>query len=220
MKSLIVGFLVFLIASGVSANENRDIEGMLYTQKIPDSLWLRIRSEIQSMDRENCIQWKDKAGRTRKTFEFGYSFKEIEKNRQVVKYDIPSFLVEARRQIVDIFKEQLHEKDPEKYENCIITFYSEGDGIKAHTDKRYFGPDILGVIITPDTATDGEGSSSNLYFTKDSEKPIVLSEEAGMAYLITGELRTLWQHQLDPVATERVSIQFRTIDTEILDSYL
>jgi hypothetical protein len=209
----ITGFLCSLLSLGA-----QDIPEMLYYQKIPDGLLNWISSEIQLLDKSNSIHWKDKAGRTRKSIEFGFSFKEMEENQRIVKYDIPPFLLEARRQIVELFKDRLQEKDPEKYENFIITLYSEGDGIAPHTDRRYFGPDILGVVIVPDQSSDRPPST--LYFTKDDEKPIVLSEEAGVAYLITGELRTIWKHQLNPVASERISIQFRTVDTEILNKYL
>ena len=200
----------------------KDIQGMLYYQKVPDWLINWIDSEIQSMKQADAIHWEDSAGRTRKTFEFGFSFKEMEKNHRIVKKNIPPFLVETRRQIVELFKDQLKEHDPEKYENCIITLYSAGDGIEPHTDRRYFGPDILGLIVVPDRSENPDGLPSCLYFTKSMcfEEPIVLSEEAGIAYLITGELRTAWNHELPPVASQRISIQFRTVDEELVADYI
>lgn len=227
-KNLIRGFLsAFLLLSasvhaGISYNANHgDIEDMLYCRRIPDELLAWSKDEIRQLkEMGNFIQWRDRAGRTRKTLEFGFSFKEVEKNNKSTRYEIPPFLREIRRQVVELFQDQLHENDPERYENCIVTFYFAGDGIKPHTDREYFGPDILGLIITPDDSADPSQQPSNLYFTKGTQSPIFIPEEEGMAYLITGELRTLWEHQLDPVVSERISIQFRTVDEHILDSYL
>jgi hypothetical protein len=195
-------------------------DGVLYYQKIPDGLLSWIQSEIQFMDKGKAIQWDARRGGKRKNFEFGFSFKEIEVNRKMVRYDIPPFLLEARRQIVGLFKDQLKEKDPEKFVSCIISLYSEGEWIQSHNDMNYFGPDILGLIVVPDTSADPNRPASCLYFTKKSKEPIFVSEEAGVAYLITGKLRSDWNHQLDPVVTERISIQFRTLDEENLSRHI
>ncbi len=77
-----------------------------------------------------------------------------------------------------------------------------------------------GNLIVPDTSPNLDQPPSALYFTNGSQPPIFIPEEAGMAYLITGPLRTSWEHQLDPVVSERISIQFRTIEEDILGRYL
>lgn len=209
--------LFFLVICGVLKAER--IEEMLFVRKVPEQLIDWIRSEIVFLDQSDLISWEDTEGRTRKTLEFGFSFKEMEENKRAVYYEIPFFLQEVRRRLVHLFEDRLIEQDPEKYVNCIVTFYRDGDGIKPHTDRRYFGRDIIGLVVTPDHSDDPDWTPSTLRFTNQREMDsFSLMEEAGTAYLFTGELRYSWTHELFPVCSERISIQFRTIDQEIVDA--
>src|SRR5579863_9157097 len=114
-RSLTIGLLSGCLLLNVSANarplsdkDNSDIEGMLYCRRIPDELLIWSQDKIRHlMEEGKFIQWKDRVGRTRKTLEFGFSFKEMEENRKIVKYDIPPFLREIRRQIVELFQDHL-----------------------------------------------------------------------------------------------------------------
>lgn len=95
----------------------RNIEGMLYYQQIPPSFIENLNIEISALNLDTAIQWQDKSGLHRQTFEFGISFKEIEQNGSILKNDMPPFLIETRKELVKLFEEQLSEKDPEKYEH-------------------------------------------------------------------------------------------------------
>lgn len=186
---------------------------MLYFDQIPLSLLEVLEKEINALNVEEAIQWQDRSGLRRQTFEFGISFKQIEENGSIVKYDMPLFLVETRKMLVKLFEEHLAEKNPEKYENCILTIYSEGDGIKAHTDRDYFGPDILGLIIAADVSSDSERCPATLsFFHPSSNERIHLIEKPGTAFLFQGALRSEWKHELAPIVTKRIAIQFRTLN--------
>ena len=190
---------------------------MLHFNKIPSEDVSLLKNEIKAMRGEDALQWKDRSGLTRKTFEFGVSFKEIEENKRIVKSEMPSFLVEIRKELVKLFEEYLSEKDPEKYENCIITIYSDGEGISPHIDRNYFGPDIIGLVIVPDRSIDPHKIPATLCFTEPvSAERIYLSEGEGTAFLFQGALRTHWKHQLFPVVTERIALQFRTLNIDAL----
>lgn len=192
--------------------QDQNIDGMLYFSQMNSSTVDTLEKEISRMDSENAIHWKDAAGLQRRTFEFGVSFKEIERTGQIVKRDLPDFLLRTREEVVGLFRQQLAEKDPSQYENCIVTLYDKGEGIKPHTDRDYFGPDILGLIVQPDTSSDPDKIPATLCFHKPgTDERIDLSEKRGTAYLIQGDLRYGWTHQLSPVVQQRISIQFRTV---------
>ncbi len=186
-----------------------NIEGNLYYSQISPDLLAIITREIDALDTGKAHRWEDRSGLRRITFEFGISFKELEENQREVTIEMPDFLVATRNKLVELFKNHLSEKNPEKYTNCIVTEYSEGDGIKEHTDRDYFGPDVLGLVVQPD----GTDSPSSLQFFKPgSGERISLVEQPGTAFLFQGELRTAWKHELKPVATKRIAIQFRTVN--------
>lgn len=192
--------------------QSTNLDGMLYFSQMNPSTIDTLEKGISAMDAESAIHWKDAAGLQRRTFEFGVSFKEIERTGQIVKRDLPDFLLRTREEVVGLFREQLTEKDASQYENCIVTLYGNGDGIKPHTDRDYFGPDIIGLIVKPDASSDPDKIPATLCFHKPgTDERIYLSEQRGTAYLIQGDLRTKWTHQLSSVADQRISIQFRTV---------
>ena len=201
MKSKL--FLLALIIPTLLVAHEKDRKGMLYCRQIPESLVTTLEKEIKALDPEAAIHWQDKTARHRRTYEFGVSFLQIERTGAIVKSQIPPTFIELRERLVSLFRDYLTEKDPSKYENVIVTLYGPGDGIKAHTDRDYFGPDILLVTIEPDTA-------SVLTFSNGT-KQIRLPEAVGRAFLVQGPLRTTWTHELSPVQTSRISIQFRTV---------
>lgn len=188
----------------------KNIDNSLYYGKISSELLEQLQKYIASLSTESAIEWKDRSGLTRKTFEFGVSFKELEDNKRIVTTEMPPELVAVRNVLVQLFKDHLTEKSAELYENCIVTVYAEGDGIKAHTDRSYFGPDILGLIIEPDSR------SALTFISPDSKNKIQLIEKAGRAFLFQGLLRNDWKHELAPVATKRITVQFRTVNGELL----
>ena len=188
------------------------MENMLHMGHMPTSLLETLEREIGSLKLTEAFSWEDASGRQRKTFEFGVIFREIERTGQMVRTPVPAWLAQARTHLVALFQAHLSEKDPEKYENCIITIYRAGDGIKRHTDRAYFGPDVLGIIVQPDQAADPAHPPAALTFCKPrSAEVVALPEHKGMAFLFQGALRQTWEHELSPVHTGRIAVQFRTV---------
>lgn len=175
-------------------------------------------SAIGRMEPNKMIHWKDTTGLQRKTFEFGISFKEAESSGKLVRYDIPDFIAAARKEAAELLEEHLEVKEPEEYENCILTIYGPGDGIKPHTDRKWFGRDIIGIIIEPDTSSQPEKSPSTLTFRKPgTDETISICEEKGAVFVLQGPLRSAWTHELSPVVTKRISLQFRTVFTDQME---
>jgi hypothetical protein len=191
------------------------MEQGLYIDHVPASLLAALERAIDSLSLAEALLWKDRLGRRRKTFEFGVSFQAIERDGMLVSTPVPAWLAHARTTLVTLFHAQLHEKNPDMYENCIITIYSPGDGIAPHTDRDYFGPDVLGIIVTPDQSTHPEQPPAALSFVKSASSEVVaLPEDPGLAFLFQGVLRYAWLHELAPVHTGRIAVQFRTVVAE------
>lgn len=155
----------------------------------------------------------------RETIDFGKVFHELEKNN-IVERPIPLFVKEVRKQLFEIFKNQLPKNDcPEDYDNCIITIYQPGYGIDAHIDQNlewakvkegrhyYFGESIIGLIIEPDTL-------QSLFFENPKigeASRFYLEEKVGTAFLFQGSLRNEWKHGVPPVEKRRISMTFRKV---------
>lgn len=94
-------FAASVIAVHVNSYRNslqeRDIKGMLYFNQIPSLLVALLKDEIKAFNLESALQWQDTSGLSRTTFEFGISFKAIDENGRIVKYEMPSFLVETQK---------------------------------------------------------------------------------------------------------------------------
>jgi|GEM_PF-6981476 len=195
--------------------EQEFMEHGLYVGHVPASLLAALERAIESLTLTEALPWKDRGGRQRKTFEFGASFKAMEQEGKLVRTPVPAWLACARTTLVTLFHAQLAEKDPARYDNCIITMYSPGDGITGHKDRDFFGPDVLGIIVTPDQSAHPEHPPAVLSFFKpESPEVVKLPEDKGLAFLFQGALRYAWLHELAPVHTGRIAVQFRTVIEE------
>ena len=69
-------------------------------------------------------------------------------------------------------------------------------------------PDLLAIITREIDALDT--GKAHRWEDRSGLKRISLVEQPGTAFLFQGELRTAWKHELKPVATKRIAVQFRT----------
>ena len=189
----------------------------LYTTKLTEPLDLLIQ-KITSISDEQKYRW-DRAKIHRETIDFGIVFPALEGGK-VVDRPMPDFIMEIRKKVFETFKDKIKDgQSPDEFDNCIVSIYKKGDGIAPHIDRRatlakdgkernyYFGDSILGLVLKPD-------SKQSLYFIDPltgQQSKLRLNEQPGLAYLFQGDLRQTWQHGLDPVEDERITLTFRKV---------
>ena len=92
----------------------------------------------------------------------------------------------------------------EDFRQVGINEYRPGAGIGWHRDKPEFG-DVVGVSLV---------SSVKMRFRRRSGRGWTRASqilEPRSVYLLTGEVRELWEHSIAPVTSLRYSLTFRTL---------
>lgn len=85
-----------------------------------------------------------------------------------------------------------------------INEYTAGAGIGWHRDKQEFG-DVMGISVL---------SSANMGFRKPSDEGWARRShvlEPRSVYVLSGEVRQVWEHSIPPVTSLRYSLTFRTL---------
>ena len=138
-------------------------------------------------------------------FKYGYLSGDI-KEKAV---EFPEVIVELQKLIWEMCQKGELSEDC-KFNQCIINRYLPGQGIGKHTDRMEYGDEIACFTI---------GGGAEMEFTrKDHDTYKVYTEDASM-YLMTGDSRYLWKHQMrgrlrDPEHGDREtrwSLTFRTV---------
>ncbi|UXN68185.1 alpha-ketoglutarate-dependent dioxygenase AlkB (plasmid) [Devosia neptuniae] len=94
--------------------------------------------------------------------------------------------------------------DPAPFEQLLVTEYGPGAGIGWHKDKATFA-DIIGVSL---------GNSCTLRLRKKAGAKwarVSVTLEPRSAYLLTGVVRSEWEHSIPPVSEPRYSLTFRSL---------
>jgi alkylated DNA repair dioxygenase AlkB len=112
--------------------------------------------------------------------------------------DIPPILLELRRKIAAFAK-----REPEEFIMVLASEYAPGAGIGWHRDRPRFG-EVVGVSLLAEARLrlrrkQGQGWQR-------------LSQllEPRSAYLLSGDVRSNWEHSIPPQEQLRYSITFRT----------
>ena len=94
--------------------------------------------------------------------------------------------------------------DPSEWAEALVTEYSAGSGIGWHRDAPPFGI-VAGISL--------QGACRMRFRTGTGPTGISRSIELPprSIYLLTGEVRTKWQHTIPPTRELRYSISFRTL---------
>lgn len=107
----------------------------------------------------------------------------------------------------------------EAFDQCIINKYEPGQGIGKHIDHFDFGA-IIGCFTLSDTQ--GTLSPGEMEFIRDDVLPYAVQTKSQSLYIMTGESRTLWQHQMIGRKSDnidgkkvnratRISVTFRSV---------
>ncbi len=165
--------------------------------------------------------------RTRRTtWEFGYQFHRLKfGGRQQQKF--PPIIRDVLSAALEVAKRASPHTLPAMadFNNCIISLYKEGDRLEPHIDVHagrpmafrqrktggfYFGENILCVVLEADET----GRLVLLPPRGGSEaaplNAMLLHEKDGSVFVLHGDARNLWFHEVSPVKRQRLSLTFRT----------
>ena len=104
------------------------------------------------------------------------------------------------------------------FDQCIVNKYEPGQGIGAHCDSKDFGG-VIGCF----TLLVGEGANTcEMKFNHPNAPSYVVPTGHGSLYIMSGESRDVWEHEMIARKTEvingkrqprktRISITFRTV---------
>ncbi len=129
---------------------------------------------------------------------FGLRY-DFDQRRVVEAQPIPGFLLPLRAKVA-VFTAQ----PAAAFCQVLINEYPPGAGIGWHRDKSHFA-DIVGVSLL---------AACDFRLRKKTEKGWdreTIRIEPRSAYLLTGPVRTDWEHSIPAVSEHRYSITFRTL---------
>jgi alkylated DNA repair dioxygenase AlkB len=134
----------------------------------------------------------------RRVVGFGLRY-DYDQRRVVEAPPIPDFLMPLKAKVADFAAQP-----SEAFEQVLINEYRPGAGIGWHRDKPHFA-DVAGVSLL--AACDFRLRRK----TDSGWDRQTIRVEPRSAYLLTGPVRTDWEHSVPPVTEHRFSITFRTL---------
>lgn len=99
---------------------------------------------------------------------------------------------------------------PEDLAEILVTEYSPGAGIGWHRDAPHFGI-IIGVSLLAACTMRFRPWPVEKTTRSNGSKPMAQPLLPRSAYILDGEARSRWQHQIPPIKELRYSITFRTL---------
>jgi alkylated DNA repair dioxygenase AlkB len=115
---------------------------------------------------------------------------------------VPDFLKTVRQRAATAL-----ERDPETFGQLLVTEYGPGAGIGWHRDKAVFG-EVIGVSLAAACTLRLRRPAGE----KWQRASIELAPRS--VYLLSGEVRSDWEHSIPPVAETRYSLTFRTLGSK------
>jgi alkylated DNA repair dioxygenase AlkB len=94
--------------------------------------------------------------------------------------------------------------EPDLFAHVLVTEYAPGAGIGWHKDRSVFD-EVVGISLL---------APARLRFRRRRDagwERFSLEAAAGSAYLLTGEIRSEWEHSIPAMEALRFSITFRTL---------
>ena len=134
----------------------------------------------------------------RRVVSFGWKY-DFSAERMHLVDPIPEFVLPVRERAAAALDRQATD-----FEQLLVTEYGPAAGIGWHKDKATFA-DVIGVSL---------GSSCTLRLRRKAEvkwQRVSLALEPRSAYLLTGPVRSEWEHSIPPVSAARYSLTFRSL---------
>ena len=113
---------------------------------------------------------------------------------------IPDWLLAVRDKAATAFG-----RDPARFEQALVIRYDPGAGIGWHRDRPQFD-EVIGVSLGSPTAMAFRRRRDDGRFER-----VKLTLEPRSAYLLTGEVRSGWQHGIATHDSQRFSLTFRSL---------
>ena len=133
----------------------------------------------------------------RRVVSFGWRYDFARRLLEPVE-PIPEFLLPLRRRVAAFTGH-----DPEAFQQALVLEYAPGAGIGWHRDRPQFD-DVAGVSL-------GAACPLRLRLrTPDGWRRAKVTLTPRSAYLLSGKVRTDWEHSIPPVEARRYSVTFRT----------
>jgi len=143
-----------------------------------------------------------------------YEFRGVQARRRVVSFgyhndyrtrrlapspDMPAFLLSLRDKVA-----RFANCEAEDFEQALVSEYTPGTPIGWHLDRAHYN-NIVGVsLLSPATLRLRRREGSRWQRSSQTLEP-------RSAYILSGAVRTEWQHSIPAVADLRYSVTFRTM---------
>ena len=137
----------------------------------------------------------------RRVISFGWRY-DFNKARLQQTEAIPQQLLPLREKVGAVFG-----LDPKAFKHALVTEYAPGAGIGWHKDRPDFA-DVIGVSLL---------APCNFRLRRkrgDKWQRVSLRAEPRSAYLLSGEVRSQWEHSIPPMTQLRYSVTFRNLVNE------
>ena len=193
------------------------MKGLYYVR---DAVDLELYETV--MDHLNtCEDWFQVGGASsRKVIHYGYKY-NYGGGSGAATTPMPECIDNLRLYLISVLDEYVRkgvlQPYDESFNQCIINKYEPGQGIGAHIDHSDYGA-IIGCF----TFSPGNGSPGEMVFLREGFPTNVIQTADKSLYIMTGESRTHWQHQMAAKKTDivngkrtprnvRISITFRSV---------
>ena len=183
--------------------------GLFYYDNVIDEKYEK--SLIDFLDEDDGKKWKalSDSKNSRKIQHYGYLYNYKTGNTKEKGEPIPDEFQSLIKEISTITRTSGFKK----FNQVIVNNYEDGQGISAHTDVKEYG-DVIGCYTI--------GSGATMVFSKGEEK-YDLYVKPRSVYIMTGESRYKWKHEMPSRKTDmvggvrirrgrRISITFRYVN--------
>jgi alkylated DNA repair dioxygenase AlkB len=114
--------------------------------------------------------------------------------------EIPQWLLTLRQSAA-----MFADLEPEAFEQALVTEYAPRAGIGWHRDKAVFGK-VVGISLLSECVF-----RLRRALAKGKWERVEIMPEPRSAYLLSGPVRTEWEHSVPPLDALRYAITFRTL---------
>jgi alkylated DNA repair dioxygenase AlkB len=150
--------------------------------------WTRLPSTVEKLSAVSSSQ------SARKVLQYGYRYNYQSGRTREPGDDFPHIINLLRSSIPHTWTSAPRGVE-ERLNQCIINFYQPGQGIGAHIDRKEFG----GVVVCFTF-----GSGREMEFSRGEDRYTVYTRPLSM-YVMTGESRYEWKHEMRGRLTDRVN---------------
>jgi len=185
----------------------KKIPGLFYISDIYD-----LDDIINNLDEKKWFNVNPRNPNSRRVQHYGYSYNYRTSNVSKKCDTIPDILLPIRDLLGKICKIKKLIPDDYIFNQCIINRYETGQGIGKHIDTTNYGS-VIGCYTAK--------SGCYMVFTRNTEK-VKIYVKPNSLYIMSGEARYNWYHQMLPVKTDlvlgqsinrktRISLTFRNV---------